>query len=256
MKGEVWVYAECIDRAFHEVSLEILSKGREIADKIGGSLSAVLIGRGLPDLAKELVDFGADQVHLLEPPDSNFYLDRQMVEVLAEFVKEHDPDIFLLAATSVGTELAPKLAAKLKTGLSAHCIDLDINEKGHLLQVVPAFEGGVLATIVCPDQRPQMATISPGVMRVRKRESRNGKILRREVPLKGEPRIKVLDTLREEPMDTPLEKAEVVIAGGWGLGGKEYWHMLEELATLLRGCLLYTSPSPRDRTRSRMPSSA
>jgi electron transfer flavoprotein alpha subunit len=242
MKGEVWVYAESIDRALHEVSLEILSKGREIADKIGGCLSAVLIGRGLTDLAKELVDFGADQVHLLEPPDSNFYPDREMVEVLVEFVKEYDPDIFLLGATSIGTELAPKLAAKLKTGLSAHCIDLDINGEGHLVQIVPAFGGGVLATIVCPDQRPQMATISPGVMRVRKRGSPNGKILRREIPLKGKPRIKVLEALREEPMEMPLEKAEVLIAGGWGLGGKEYWQILEELAALLRGAVGATRP--------------
>ena len=242
MKGEVWVYAESTDRALHEVSLEILSKGREIADKIEGSLSAVLVGRGLTDLGKELIDFGADQVHLLEPQDSNFYPDREMVEVLVKFVKEYDPDIFLLGATSIGTELAPKLAAKLKTGLSAHCIDLDINKEGHLLQIVPAFGGGVLATIVCPDQRPQMATISPGVMRVRKRESPNGKILRREIPLKGEPRIKVLETLREEPMEMPLEKAEVVIAGGWGLGGKEYWQMLEELAALLRGAVGATRP--------------
>ncbi|MCJ7747233.1 MAG: electron transfer flavoprotein subunit alpha/FixB family protein [Desulfobacterales bacterium] len=243
MKGEVWVYAESTDRALHEVSLEILSKGREIADKIEGSLSAVLVGRGLTDLGKELIDFGADQVHLLEPQDSNLYPDREMVEVLVEFVKEYDPDIFLLGATSIGTELAPKLAAKLKTGLSAHCIDLDINKEGHLLQIVPAFGGGVLATIVCPDQRPQMATISPGVMRVRKRESPNGKILRREIPLKGEPRIKVLETLREEPMEMPLEKAEVVIAGGWGLGGKEYWQMLEELAALLRGAVGATRPA-------------
>jgi electron transfer flavoprotein alpha subunit len=242
MKGGVWVYAESTDRVPHEVSLEILSKGRQIADKIGGSLSAVLIGRGLTDLAKELIDFGADQVHLLEPPDTNFYPDREMVEVLVEFVKEYDPDIFLLGATSIGTELAPKLAAKLKTGLSAHCIDLDMNKEGRLLQIVPAFGGGVLATIVCPDQRPQMATISPGVMRVRKRESRNGKILRREISLKGEPRIKVLETLREEPMEMPLEKAEVVIAGGWGLGGKEYWQMLEELAALLRGAVGATRP--------------
>jgi electron transfer flavoprotein alpha subunit len=242
MKGDVWVYAESIDRVSHEVSLEILSKGREIADKIGGSLSAVLIGKGLTDLAQELVDFGTDQVHLLEPQDSNFYPDRQMVEVLAELVKEYDPDIFLLGATSIGAELAPKLAAKLKTGLSAHCIDLDVNKEGHLLQIVPAFGGGVLATIVCPDQRPQMATISPGVMRVRKRESRKRKILRRQIPLKGEPRIKVLETLREEPMEMPLEKAEVVIAGGWGLGGKEYWQMLEELASLLRGAVGATRP--------------
>jgi electron transfer flavoprotein alpha subunit len=242
MKGGVWVYAESIDRVPHEVSLEILSKGREIADKIGGSLSAVLIGKGLTDLGKELIDFGTDQVHLLEPQDSNFYPDRQMVEVLVEFVKEYDPDIFLLGATSIGTELAPKLAAKLKTGLSAHCIDLDINKEGHLVQIVPAFGGGVLATIVCPDQRPQMATISPGVMRVRKRESRNGKILRREIPLKGEPRIEVLETLREEPVEMPLEKAEVVIAGGWGLGGKEHWQMLEELAALLRGAVGATRP--------------
>jgi len=242
MKGEVWVYAESTDRALHEVSLEILSKGREIADKTKGSLSTVLMGKGLIDLAQELVDFGTDRVYLLEPPDSNLYPDREMVEVLAGLVREYDPDIFLLGATSIGTELAPKLAAKLKTGLSAHCIDLDVNEKSDLLQIVPAFGGGVLATIVCPDQRPQMATISPGVMRVRKREGRNGKILRREIPLRGEPRVKVLDTLREEPMEMPLEKAEVVIAGGWGLGSKEHWQMLGELAALLRGSVGATRP--------------
>jgi len=242
MKGEVWVYAESVDGVLHEVSLEILSKGREIADKIGASLSAVLIGKDFIDLAKELVNFGADRVHLLEPRDSNFYPDTEVVEVLAELVKKHDPDIFLLGATSIGTELAPKLAAKLRTGLSAHCIDLGIDEKGHLLQIVPAFGGGVLATIVCPDQRPQMATISPGVMRVGKRESRNGKIQRREIRWKGASGIKVLDTLREEPVEMPLEKAEVVIAGGWGLGSKEDWQMLKDLAALLRGAVGATRP--------------
>ncbi|NWF92239.1 MAG: electron transfer flavoprotein subunit alpha/FixB family protein [Syntrophaceae bacterium] len=242
MKGEVWVYAESTERVLHEVSLEILSKGREIADSLGGSLSAVLVGRDLMDVAKELVSFGTDQVYWLEPPDSNFYPGVHVVEALTELVKEHDPDILLLGATSVGAELAPKLAARLKTGLSAHCNDLKIDEQGHLLQVVPAFGGGVLATIVCPEKRPQMATISPGVMKIRRNESRNGKILRREMPLNGKSRVKVLDSVKEERMEVSLEKAEIVIAGGWGVGNKENWQMLEDLAKLLGGAVGATRP--------------
>lgn len=243
MSREVWVYSEHRDGILHEVSLEILTKGREIADKIKGSLSAVLMGDDLDAVAEVLIDYGADRVHLIEHSDLPPYPGHKTVEILCELVKEYNPEVFLFGATSIGGELAPKIACRLRTGLSAHCIDLDFNENGHLQQVVPAFGGGVLATIVCPDRKPQMATIKPGVMKVGKKESRNGEVLKREICSKNESEIKILETIREVPMEMPLEKAEIVVAGGWGVGDKEHWQKLEELAALLQGGVGATRPA-------------
>jgi electron transfer flavoprotein alpha subunit len=243
MKREVWIFGEHRDGVLQEVTLEILTKAREIADKLKGPLSAVLIGNGLSRMVKELIDFGADTVHLIEHPYPFFYPSRKMVDILCEWVGEYRPDIFLFGATSLGSELAPKVAARLKTGLSAHCLDLGIDEKGHLLQIVPAFGGGVLATITCPEGRPQMATIKPGVMKIGEKGERSGNILKRMIVPESESDIGLIEILREEVAEIPLEKAEVVIAGGWGVTGKEEWERLEQLSVLLKGAVGATRPA-------------
>jgi len=242
MSGEVWVFAEHHNGGLLEVTFEILGKGREIADKLKGSLSAILMGRDLEEMTQELIDFGVDCVCLLEGLHPNLYPGQEMVGILCDLIKKCSPDILLMGATSIGAELAPKVAAKLNTGLSAHCIDLDVDEKGHLLQIVPAFGGGVLATITCPDQRPQMATVKSGVLRAGKKGSRDGRAVQEKILGISESGIKILETFKEEIAEIPLDKAEVVIAGGWGAGGKEQWLQLEELATLLKGALGATRP--------------
>ena len=242
MSGEVWIFAEHHNGGLLEVTFEILAKGREIADKLKGSLSAILMGRDLEEMTQELIDFGVNCVYLFEGLHPNLYPGQEMVGILCDLIKKCSPDILLMGATSIGAELAPKVAAELNTGLSAHCIDLDVDEKGHLLQIVPAFGGGVLATITCPDQKPQMATVKSGVLRAGSRGTRNGRTVQEKILGNGESGIKILETFKEEIAEIPLEKAEVVIAGGWGAGGKEQWLQLEELATLLKGAVGATRP--------------
>ncbi|NIO05154.1 MAG: electron transfer flavoprotein subunit alpha [Proteobacteria bacterium] len=149
----------------------------------------------------------------------------------------------LIGATAMGVELAPRIAAKVRTGLSAHCIDLRLDREGRLLQVVPGWGGGVVATITCPDHRPQMATVMPGIMKIIAPLEREGEI--KEVAFElpdGDLGPEVVEIKRGEPEKLPLEKAEVVIAGGWGIGNREDWRMIEDLATALGGAVGATRP--------------
>jgi electron transfer flavoprotein alpha subunit len=149
----------------------------------------------------------------------------------------------LFGATRMGMELAPRLAARLNTGLSAHCLDLQWDANGDLLQMVPGWGGGVVATIKCPAHRPQMATVMPGVMKKSEPCQRSGQVINlmvgEDLDVSGP---KVLEVHREAPQAMPLEVAEVVVAGGFGIGGKEGWKLLEELAGLLGGAVGATRP--------------
>jgi electron transfer flavoprotein alpha subunit len=158
-------------------------------------------------------------------------------------IREYQPKILLMGATAMGVELAPRVAAKVRTGLSAHCIDLKLDDKGQLLQVVPGWGGGVVATISCPDHRPQMATVMPGTMKALSPAERKGEVKEIDVQLPDKDLgPEVLEVRREKPEGLPLEKTEVVVAGGWGIGSEENWRMLEELAHLLGGAVGATRP--------------
>jgi electron transfer flavoprotein alpha subunit len=193
---EVWVFAEQRDGVLHDVGLELLSKARELADHTGGSVSALLIGHDVAGLTETLLSHGADRVFVADDPRLEPYRMMPYLSILDSACREHDPDFVLLGSSSLGVELAPRLAARLETGLSAHCIDLQLDDDANLLQMVPGWGGGVVATIRCPDHRPQMATVM----------------------------------------------AEVVVAGGWGIGSKEGWKLLEELASLLGAAVGATRP--------------
>ena len=164
-------------------------------------------------------------------------------DVLARACRERRPAVLLFGATSLGVELAPRLAARLKTGLSAHCIDLQWDANGNLLQMVPGWGGGVVATIRCPDHRPQIATVMPGVMKKCESSGRSRRVITlnvgEDLDVSG-PRVVSVE--RQEPQTRPLEAAEVVVAGGWGIGGPEGWKLLEELAGLLGGAVGATRP--------------
>jgi len=163
--------------------------------------------------------------------------------ILAQACREGRPSILLFGATSMGMELAPRLAARLQTGLSAHCIDLRLDSDGNLLQMVPGWGGGVVATIKCPRHRPQMATVMPGVLKKSEPSPRSGQII--NLPVGADLDVsgpRVLEIHREEPQEMPLEAAEVVVAGGWGIGGQEGWKLVEELAGLLGGAVGATRP--------------
>ena len=240
---DVWVFAEQRNGELHDVSLELLGKARELADKTGSKVAAVLLGYHVRRIAQTLVNHGADTVYVADEPGLEHYRLLPYTHVFESVIKEHEPDIVLMGATAMGVELAPRVAARVRTGLSAHCIDLKLDENGNLLQVVPGWGGGVVATIACPDHRPQMSTVMPGAMKALPEEEREGKV--EDVPVDlpdSNMGPEVLGIERVVAGEQPLEKADVVVAGGWGVGSEEKWVLLEELARLLGGAVGSTRP--------------
>jgi len=242
-KPQIWVFIEQRGGVLHEVGLELLGKARELAEASGGTVAAMLLGDKVAGFADRVIAHGADMVLLGEHPLLEPYRLLPYTAVLAKACRERHPSILLLGATSLGLELAPRLAARLNTGLSAHCIDLKLDAAGHLLAMVPGWGGGVVATIKCPEHRPQMATVMPGVMKKGEPSPRSGQVIHltigEDLDVSGP---HVLEVYREEPKAMPLEQAEVVVAGGFGIGGKEGWQLLEELARLLGGAVGATRP--------------
>jgi electron transfer flavoprotein alpha subunit len=239
----IWVFTEQRGGELHEVSLELLGKARQLADEAGKTVTAVLLGHDIRPLSQLLLNHGADSVLVGDDPRLKTYRLIPYALAMASLVHAHDPEILLMGATYMGVELAPRVAAKVRTGLSAHCIDLRLDEKGQLLQVVPGWGGGVIATIACPDHRPQMATVMPGIMKALSATEREGEIKEIEIDLPDKGLgPEVLEVKREMPDQLPLEKAEVVIAGGWGIGSQEDWKMIESLAELFGGSVGATRP--------------
>lgn len=239
----IWAFAEQRSGELHEVSLELLGKARELAEQAKKTVTAVLLGHNVKPLARNLINYGADSVLLADDPRLDTYRLLPYSLVIESVIREYKPQILLMGATAMGVELAPRVAAKVRTGLSAHCIDLKLDTEGRLLQVVPGWGGGVIATIVCPDHRPQMATVMPGTMKSRSPAERKGEVKDIAVHL-PEKNLgpDVLEVKRKKPEEPPMEKAEVIVAGGWGIGSREGWKMIEELAAVLGGAVGATRP--------------
>ena len=241
-KQHIGVFVEQRGGELHNVGLELIGKARELADASGGTVSVFLLGRDISAFSDDLIALGADTILLADSPLLEPYRLLSYTSVLARACKTYQPDILLFGATHMGIELAPRLAARLETGLSAHCIDLRLDSEGRLLQVVPGWGGGVVATILCPNHRPQMATVMPGVMKRLSPTKRSGECIM--LPVKEDHHTsgpKVLEVHIEEPKEMPLEVADVIVAGGWGVGEKG-WVLLKELATLLCGAVGATRP--------------
>jgi len=234
----VWVYAEFRDGRIAPVGIELLGIGRELADKRGVPLSAILLGSGLDGKGADLVAFGADKVYQVDDPALLHFTDDAYANVIEDLVKEHKPEIVLAGATAIGRSFIPRLATLLATGLTADCTDLEIREEdGVLLQTRPAFGGNIMATIECPHTRPQMATVRPLVMKPNERDdSRKGEII--EVspgPARMESRVKVLNSVREESNEVNINEADVLVSGGRGLESEKGFEMIRELAGLFGG---------------------
>ncbi|MGC8718470.1 MAG: FAD-binding protein [Thermodesulforhabdaceae bacterium] len=235
----IWVYAEWRHGTIHRVSYELLSKGRELADKKRVPLGAVLLGYRLDGMEQELFSYGADVVYVVDHPALAHFTDEAYGNVLAFLAKKYRPEILLAGATSTGRSFIPRVAALLKTGLTADCTDLDINEEGLLVQTRPAFGGNIMASILCPYGRPQMATVRPRVMQAcRLIEPRQGIVEKVDVPVELlSSRVEVLEETVSEGPAASIVEADVVISGGRGLRKKENFKMLEELARLLNGAV-------------------
>lgn len=234
----LWVFAEQRDGVLQKVSLELLGKGRQLADKLGVELTAVLLGSNVDKLAKELVAFGADKVlyanhHLLK----NFTTDGY-TKVICDLVNEKKPEILLVGASFIGRDLGPRIAARLNTGLTADCTGLDTDDTTrNLMMTRPAFGGNLMATIECADHRPQMSTVRPGVFEKLKRDdNRQGEIVNVNINLDdSDIRTKVEKIVKSVKDIADISEAKIIVSGGRGVGSKENFTVLKELANVLGG---------------------
>lgn len=246
-KGAIWIVAEQVGGKLAPVSLEILGQALRMAREAGGcEVAAVLVGKDAGALASVLATCGADKVFLADDPRLEPYQNDTHGAVLAKLIEREDPGVVLFGASACGEELAPTVAARLDTGLGAHCTDLDLSADGLLMMGVLGFGGRVHTEMFCPVKRPQMASVKPGMFQPAPRRERTGTVVREDVAelLEGERiRLRAVKVVREEPGGVPLEGAEVVVAGGFGIGGKESWTLLEDLARELSGAVGCTRPA-------------
>lgn len=234
----VWVFAEQREGSLQKVSLELLGEGRKIADKLGVKLTALLLGQNIGELAKELVAFGADEVLVADSELLANYTTDGYTKVICDLANERKPEILFIGATFIGRDLGPRVAARLKTGLTADCTSLDVDDEGkYLLATRPAFGGNLMATIACADHRPQMATVRPGVFsKLEKDEAKAAKIEDVKFDLKAEDiRTKVVEVVKTTKDLVDIGEAEFIVSGGRGVGSSEGFKLLHELADVLGG---------------------
>ncbi|MBI4595235.1 MAG: electron transfer flavoprotein subunit alpha/FixB family protein [Candidatus Tectomicrobia bacterium] len=240
----VWVIAEEKQGKILDVTLELLTEGRKIADRLDVELGTVLVGNYPEELGEEMVSYGADLAFMVTCPNFNDLDMPLYTKILTSIINHHKPEIILFGGTALGSQLSARVAARLNTGLSAHCIGLDLDEKGNLLQIVPGFGGNVLVTITCPNHRPQIASIMPGVFRKNPPLQRRGKVIvLAPENIQPDPEApQLIETRKRETRGVPIDRAEVVVAGGAGMGSSTNWFLLEELAGFFHGAVGSTRP--------------
>ncbi|MDP3048702.1 MAG: FAD-binding protein [Thermodesulfovibrionales bacterium] len=232
----VWVFAEQREGSIASVSLELLGAGRKLADELKTELSAVLFGATEKD-ANELIKWGADKVYHSGNAVFEKFNDEPYSKLLVTLINEHKPAIVLAGATPIGRSFMPRVAASLRTGLTADCTALEIDkDTGNLLQVRPAFGGNIMATILCPNHRPQIATVRPRVMKKGEyNPEKRGEIVSVDAENLTS-RTKVIETIKETlGCKVNLQEADIIIAGGRGLGDAKGFNLLFELAEILGG---------------------
>jgi electron transfer flavoprotein alpha subunit len=230
---DVWVFAEQKKGVVQPVAYELLGEGKKLAQKRKQKLAAVLLGEKVKAEAKKLIEHGADKVYLLDSPLLKDYQDEPYAAALTELIKKYKPEIVLTGATTIGRSLIPRVAVELKTGLTADCTGLDIDEeRGLLLQTRPAFGGNIMATIICPHQRPQMSTVRHKVMKEAVLDKKNkGEIIeiKSDAFVLGS-RTKLLDVVEEIEETVNIAEADIIVSGGRGVGSSENFKLLEEFA--------------------------
>ncbi|MBW2622944.1 MAG: electron transfer flavoprotein subunit alpha/FixB family protein, partial [Deltaproteobacteria bacterium] len=243
IESRIWVYAEHHQGRPSEVSLELIQKALQLGRQIGWKVAAVLVGSELAGPADEILSYEVDEVLCLEDPLLEQYCNQAYTKALTQAIGENEVEVFLLGATSLGLDLGARLAARLRTGLSAHCVDLEIDAQGGLMTVVPGWDDGSMARISCPAARPQMATIKPGVFELPQPGQSIGRIIRSEVSIAPEDcGYRVVGLESKEIQPSGLDTAEIVVAGGWGIGDKEDWKLIQDLAAVLGGAVGATRP--------------
>ena len=247
-QGEVWVFAEQEDGSLHDVVLELCGKARQLADRLGVRVGAVLPGSNLDDLPQRLIAHGADNVYLVDNERLAHYQTGSYARVLTTLIEKHKPQIVMYGATPLGRDLAPRVASTLRAGMTADCTDLEIDDvkdprsdtvhEKLLLQIRPAFGGNIIATIVNFDQWPQMATVREGVMPLLEPDpSREGRVISEQVEIDLSLLALKLIERHIEPRTVNLKGARVIVAGGAGVGSKENFRVIHELAGVIGGAV-------------------
>lgn len=243
----VFVFAQQVDNVINSIAFELVGKGKDLADALGEQVTAVLVGSNVKSLADELAEYGADRVIVVDDPELKEYRTEPYAHALSSVIEKYKPEIFLVGATAIGRDLGPRVSARIHTGLTADCTQLDIGdfplnpvagkEQKHnqLLMTRPAFGGNTIATIACPDFRPQMATVRPGVMQKRERMAGVKANVEEFNPgfTPDNKYVEILDIVKAVSDTVDIMDAKILVSGGRGVGSPENFKLLEELAEVL-----------------------
>lgn len=237
---DLWVFIEVNEEGnAKNVGLELLNPGKYLAEKQGGKLVAVVVGYKIEKAVQEAISYGAEQVIVIDREEYRRYTTEAYTHAVCELVTKYSPLTMLIGATNQGRDMAPRLACRLKTGLTADCTALDFDEaSGNIAWTRPAFGGNLMATIFCPDHRPQMGTVRPGVFKkTEKNEGNTAEIIKEDISYDVKQlKVRIVEVLKEiNDNNVELESAEVIVAGGRGVGGAEGFAPLKELADALGG---------------------
>lgn len=234
MSNNIWVFCEQRDGVLQNVALELLGAARELAARTGEKVGALLLGFNVADQARELIAYGADEVYLVNDEALSHYTTEAYAQAVYKVVREGEPSSLLFGATSIGRDLAPRLSARLRTGLTADCTRLENDEAGNLFMTRPAFGGNLFATIICPNSRPQMSTVRPGVMQKRERDdSREGIVIPVAVDWdRSKFAVQVIEEVKESQNVEKIEDAKLLVSCGRGVKDLAPAH---ELAANLHG---------------------
>ena len=245
MSKDVYVIAEQRDGKIQKVSVELVGEATKLAKDLGEKVVAVLLGSNVTDKAQELIQYGADKVVVVDDPMLEKYATEPYAKAVTAVIKELEPEIVLYGATSIGRDLAPRVSARVHTGLTADCTKLAINEETKLLHMTrPAFGGNIMATIVCKNHRPQMATVRPGVMAaLAKDETRTGEVVNFKVDfVPADMNVEIIEEVKETRKTVDITDAKVLVSGGRGIGSPEFVPVLQEAADVLGGVVSGSRP--------------
>ena len=245
----VFVFAQQVDNVLSGIALELVGKGKELAKDLGTEVTAVLIGSDVKGLCTELAEYGADRIIVVDDPELKEYRTEPYAHALAEVIRKYKPEVMLVGATAIGRDLGPRVSARIHTGLTADCTQLEIGdfpitpvpgkEQKHnqLLMTRPAFGGNTIATIACPDFRPQMATVRPGVMQKAPRVEGAQAVIEEFNPgfTPNHNYVEILDIVKAVSDVEDIMDAKILVSGGRGVGSPENFKLLEDLADAIGG---------------------
>ena len=245
----VFVFAQQVDNVISNIAYELIGKGKELAKDLGVEVTAVLVGSDVKGLADQLAEYGADKVIVVDDPELKEYRTEPYTHAIASVIKECKPEIFLIGATAIGRDLGPRVCARIHTGLTADCTKLDIGDfpmnpvpgretkHNQLLMTRPAFGGNTIATIACPDFRPQMATVRPGVMQKAPKEAGKKAVVTEFNPgfTKNNKYVDILEVVKAVSNTVDIMDAKILVSGGRGVGSPENFKILDDLAEAIGG---------------------